>query len=236
MSKCMIQDDDRWPALVRRYANDLPSFAREVCGMGVDNELARAFECVERPDCRVSITSHMNPMEKGVVSPLAAIALWKLFCRPDSLTVVAVPLGDMLRCCEQYGVLAKQIAGPASWLLDYLHITATRISIRVSCRFSGGGIRFVAASERNPEHMAGFCGMDMLWLMEGASHMPSACIKVALASHCGTGMVLHARSGRIGSFVRGTRTTFNKAAGGHWDVIDLSGPEYCKQPSRMLLA
>ncbi|MDF2792308.1 MAG: hypothetical protein K0S85_61 [Pseudomonas orientalis] len=237
MSKRPIQEDERWPAFARRYANNLADFAREVCGVEVDKELARAFECVGLPGCRVSISSDRNPMEMGVVSPLAPIALWRLLCRPDSLTMVAVPFGDTVRCCEQYGELSKNNAGAHAWVVEYLSITVSAIKLRQQCRFSGGGIRFVAASEHHPEHLAGFCGRgdrDMLWLMENASFIPAACYQVALAG-CDN-MVLHALSGRLGSFVQGTRTRLSKAAGGPWEVVDLDGCESRKQPPKALLA
>lgn len=237
MSKRLIQEDERWPAFARRYANNLADFAREVCGVEVDKELARAFECVGLPGCRVSISSDRNPMEMGVVSPLAPIALWRLLCRPDSLTMVAVPFGDTVRCCEQYGELSKNIAGAHAWVVEYLSITVSAIKLRQQCRFSGGGIQFVAASERHPEHLAGVCGRggrDMLWLMENASFITTACYRVALAG-CDD-MVLHALRGRPGSFVHGTRTSLSKAAGGHWDVIDLNSSESRKHLLKALLA
>ncbi|QIB08997.1 hypothetical protein GZ982_30070 (plasmid) [Pseudomonas fluorescens] len=237
----LIQEDERWPAFARRYANNLADFAREVCGVEVDKGLARAFECVGLPGCRVSIASDRNPMEMGVVSPLAPIALWRLLCRPDSLTMVAVPFGDMLRCCEQYGKLAKNIVGPHAWLLDYLRITIRSIRLNQQEQYSGRGVLFMAASEHYPERMAGFCGHDVMWLMEDANAMAAVSFQVAREglACCGDGgMVLHAGRGLRKGFFRDTQTTGSScwASGGHWDSFVLNATHECKPSLKVRLA
>lgn len=238
MSERLIQDDERWPAFVRRYANDLAAFAREVCGMEVDDSLVRAFDSVQIPDCRVSIASDLNAMERGVVSPLAPIALWRLLCRPDSHTLVAVPFGDMLRCCEQYSKVAKNIEGEHAWLVDYLRITLRSIRLRQQEQWCG--VLFFAASAHSPEHMAGFCGCDVMWLMEDAGAMPAVSFQVARGGldQCNTGgMVLHAGRLRLKGFFRETQTTgCCWASGGHWKAFVLNATQHRKPSLKVRFA
>lgn len=230
MNKPLIQDDERWHAFVRRYANDLAAFAREVCGMEVDDSLALAFESVQMPDCRVSMASDLNAMERGVISPLAPIAFWRLLCRPESQTLVAVPFGDMLRCCEQYSKLIRNIVGEHAWLVDYLRITLR--SIRLRQQEQGSGVLFFAASAHSPEHMAGFSGRDVMWLMEDAGAMPTVSFEVARGGleHCNTGgMVLHAGRFRLKGFFRATQTTLSCwASGSSWKAFVLNATQYRK--------
>lgn len=234
MSARLIQDDARWPGFVRRYANDLSAFAREVCGMEVDDQLARAFESVQMPDCRVSMASDLNPMERGVISPLAPIAFWRLLCRPDSQTLVAVPFGDMLRCCERFSGLVKRFVGANAWVLEYLRLSSSTVMLKQQGRFSGAGVRFMAASEYYPERMAGFCGRDVVWLMEDASAMAAVSFQVAregLTCCDAGGMVLHSGGGRRKGFFRDTQTTLScRASGGHWDAFVLNATQ-CRKPS-----
>lgn len=228
MSERLIQDDERWPAFVRRYANNLAAFAREVCGLEVDDQLARAFESVQMPDCQVSMASDLNPMERGMISPLAPIAFWRLFCRPESRTMVAVPFGDMLRCCEQYSKLVKRIEGEHAWLVGYLRITIRSIRLRQQAEYSGCGVLFLAASAHSPEHMAGFGGRDPMWLMEDASTMPEVSFQVAREglARSGGSMVLHSGQGRRKGFFRATQTTLSCwASGSSWKAFVLNSSQ-----------
>lgn len=223
MSKRLIQEDERWPAFVRRYASDLGAFAREVCGIKVDSQLARVYGLVEKPGCRVSIASDVNPLEHGTISPMAPIALWNLLCRPDSMTMVAIPFGDVLRCCQQYGELVKGIEGPAAWVREYL--TTTMTNIYLDCRFSGGQIRFAAASESHPETFAGVAhGPGLLWLMESAHEIPHDCFGVAggTLTDQNSRMVLLANSKAVGGwYVNATRNELSKRRGGYWDAVSV---------------
>jgi len=240
MNKPLIQDDERWPAFVRRYANDLAAFAGEVCGMEVDSQLAQAFESAQLPGCRVSMASDLHPMERGVISPLAPIALWRLLCRPESLTIVAVPFGDMLRCCERYSGLVKRFVGANSWALEYLRLSSSTMMLKQQGRLSGAGVRFMAASEHYPERMAGFCGRDVMWLMEEASAMAAVSFQVAREglTCCDTGgMVLHSGRGMRRGFFRDTQTTLScRASGGHWDAFVLNATQERKPSLRVRLA
>ncbi|WP_426237547.1 hypothetical protein [Pseudomonas sp. TWP3-2] len=229
MSQRLIQDDERWPAFVRRYANDLAAFAREVCGMEVDEQLARAFENVQMPDCRVSMASDLNSMQPGVISPLAPIAFWRLLCRPESLTMVAAPFGDMLRCCERYSGLVKSFVGANSWALEYLRLSSSTMMLKQQGQFSGAGVRFMAASEHYPERMAGFCGRDVMWLMEDASAMAAVSFQVVREglNLCGDGgMVLHSGRGLRKGFFRETQTTLScRASGSNWKAFVLNATQ-----------
>jgi hypothetical protein len=238
MSARLIQEDERWPAFVRRYANDLAAFAREVCGMEVDSQLGRAFESAQLPDCRVSIASDLNAMERGVISPLAPIAFWRLLCRPDAQTLVAVPFGDMLRCCEQYSKLVRNISGEHAWLVEHLRITIRSIRLRQQEQWCG--VLFFAASAHSPENMAGFCGRDVMWLMEDAGAMPAVSFEVARGglAHCNNGgMVLHAGRFRLKGFFRDTQTTLSCwASGSSWKAFVLNGTEHSKPSLKVRLA
>jgi hypothetical protein len=226
MSAAPLYEDARWPAFIARYANDLNAFAADVLGMELTPALAHAYSLASRPGCRVSIATDIDLNGQHAISPMAPIAIWRLLCRPESRTLVAIPFGGGRTRKQQYvRLLTWMVGGEHSWLRAYISVDATQIHLRR--QHTGAKILFLCADQRSPENLAGFYGGHICWLMEDAHDIPDACFSVALAAMTdpGASMLLTHEPWRELGFAAATRGKLSKDQGGQWDVCALSGTQ-----------
>jgi len=175
MNNVHFYQNPRWPDFMRRYAQDLCAFARDVCGVELTPKIAQAYAASEVPGCRVAVTGSLDYLhdDDQAISPLAPVALWHLFCRPSSAINVVLPPGGIRRR-RQYRALLKAIAaGPYGWLCDVLDVRADEIRVLGANHWR---IRFITAGA--PEVLAGYMDKDLLWLVEDAHALPDHCFEV----------------------------------------------------------
>lgn len=224
MSLTPLYEDARWPAFIERYANDLCAFAADVLGMEVTPALARVYCLASLPGCRVSIATDIDLHGWDGISPMAPIAIWRLLCRPESRTLVAIPYrGGRARKQQYERLLTWMVEGTHSWLRAYISVKAHQIHLRRQSM--GAKILFLCADPRRPESLAGFYGEHIFWLMEDAHDIPDACFCVACSAMTdpGAGMVLTNKPWRESGYAADTRGRLSKNQGGVWDVCTLEG-------------
>ncbi|MCK2122084.1 hypothetical protein [Pseudomonas sp. PNPG3] len=176
-SKPNLAQDPRFLEFVERYANDLPAFARDVCGLELAPDQVEAYEAAQRPGGRVVISAFIAGLyeDDRQVSVLAPVALWHFFTRSKSTTVVVLPPGRRI-CRRQYRDLLRRVhRRQYGWLCDGMRVSEERFY-----RSYEWQLIFRAVSA--PEALCGYCAADLMWFVEAADQLGEKFYKVIQGS------------------------------------------------------
>lgn len=178
-TRARFDQDPNYPAFVERYANDIVLFAKEVLGMNLDKAQADFLRHTDKPKARTWVLVDGD----GARSPLAPLALHRLFFRDGAHVQVACPT-SVLREGSDYRELAHTVANSHPWIGRYMRISGKGISL--GSGFNPRAVMFRAARAHAPENLAGFYGPHHCWLVENAMELSAACLQV-IAAPCGPG-------------------------------------------------
>ena len=204
MSKPKHYQDPSYAGFVERYSTDIVAFAEEVLALEVSPVMADIMRTYSKPGARVTISSDLNRQDRWNCSPLAPLALWRLFfarSAPDqvSTTLVGCPLSK-LRSGNDYRRLALRAVERQPWLQPYMHVTGEQIYLDDRWAWNGSHIRFMAVRAAAPANIAGFAlnQPHAAWLMEDAHVIASICYRAAgeQLNEPSASMVLSALKGR----------------------------------------
>lgn len=225
MNNVHFYQNPRWPDFMRRYAQDLRGFARDVCGVELAPNMDQAYATAELPGCRVAMTGALDYLQDDdqAISPLAPVALWHLLCRPGSATNVVLPPGGVRRR-RQYRELLKAIAsGPYGWLCEVLDVRSDEIRVLGANHWR---ILFITAGA--PQVLLGYMHKDLLWLVEDAHALPDQCFEVmggARYGHTETRLVMLSHFLAITGFAYRARNSPN------WDAFNLEHAHTAQTPA-----
>ncbi|RRW59543.1 hypothetical protein EGJ51_18085 [Pseudomonas fulva] len=167
----------RFLEFVERYADDLPAFTRDVCGLNLEPDQCEAYEAAQRPEGRVVISTYIaglygNELKTSVLAP---VALWHFFTRFKSTTVVVLPRGRSA-CRRQYRDLLNRVQeGPFGWLCSGMRVNNERFYRSFEWQLS---FRSVSA----PEALCGYWAEHLMWLVEAADQLGETFFQVMKTS------------------------------------------------------
>lgn len=134
-----ILQDSRYPAFVKRYADDPLRFAVECTGLMPSKDQTDLFEAIRPHNARVSVVSGTGT---GKTFAYARIALWHLLCHPfarydgkteiGSNTYIGAPIIKTVSeglWKEMQDTRNHISEGPCSWLNRYYNIQAEKVSV-----------------------------------------------------------------------------------------------------------
>lgn len=173
----LLIQDPRWLPFVARYANDLPRFAMEVCGLKVTWQQLELYESVQGHGSRTSVSSGHGT---GKTLAISVISTWHLLCHysvqnKGSLVILTAPKIEQVRnlAWKEITALQERIRqGPQGWITDYYVVEAERVYVR---GFKATWFVTAKTAPRgSPENLAGFHGEWMLIIADEASGIPDA--------------------------------------------------------------
>ncbi|MVN86828.1 hypothetical protein GO986_08635 [Deinococcus sp. HMF7620] len=138
-----------------RYQNDPVGFATEVLGLTIWDAMKRILTAVVTSR-RVSVRSG-HKVSKSTTA--AVIGLWRVYCRPDSRTVLSAPTSRQVRI-----IIWKEVRR--------LHSKARlpgRMPLDPGSGFVHGESELFGFSTDEPEKMAGVSGADLQFIIDEAS-------------------------------------------------------------------
>ncbi|QLG96703.1 hypothetical protein HZF02_32820 (plasmid) [Pseudomonas yamanorum] len=167
-------EDPRYIELRKRYGADLCAFTEEMCGIELDPETSQAYRKASDPGTRMVLSDVFNMSE----ARLAAVALWAMLFHPRNEVAV---IASRREAHKRHWTLYRQaISGTHCWLGEYLRITQE--GVRTAAGYAGPRVSFRTAINHSPENLAGMCGSQMLFLVEGAAALGDNCMQVLRAS------------------------------------------------------
>lgn len=215
----------QYAAFVQRYANDLPRFCVEVCGITPTWQQLEFMESLQRPGSRTSVASGHGT---GKTQIFAVAVWWHLTCYPMSNTILSAPKLDVvLSGVRKYAAdIHSQVqGGKFGWIADYVVIVHKSIYIR------GYKAQWWCAAKTapagKPEAMAGEHRKFLLWLLDESSGIDDAVFGVILGS-------LTEEWNRIALASQGTRASgvfydthhkLSERRGGVWRTITMNSEE-----------
>lgn len=183
--------DSFWPSFAERFANDVPAFAKEVCGLDLGPLLAPWAANASRPNLRLLLDSAGHGDEQGAL--LAVIALWHFTTRPDSITVVVAPVASRSFVLFWLRRLVTHIKYRYyGWMVPYLRVDARGNFKTQGAHMSRIDLR--GENRKAPENLRGYCARHLLWIAEDCDYMALDTFRVIRGSltHQDSGLVMAA--------------------------------------------
>lgn len=183
-----LYDDAFWPRFAERFANDVPAFAKEVCGIDLGPLLTPWAANASKPNLRLLLDAAGHGDGQAVL--LAVIALWHLTTRPDSTAVIITPIAARSPAREWIERLLTHIRHRYyGWLVPYL-----RADVRGNLKTNGAHtsrIDLRGENRRAPENLCGYWARDLLWIAEDSDRMARDTFRVI------SGSLVHERCGLV---------------------------------------
>lgn len=223
--KKTLQDDERYPDFVARYAFDCTRFAIEVCGLDPTWQQIELFDSVSLPGSRTSASSGHGT---GKTSGFAIIAMWHLLCYYNSNTFLTAPKLTTVHdgVWKEFADLSTKIqTGQQGWIWDYYTIETQRVYVK-GFKLSWWVVA-KTAPRGSPENLAGSHRDWLLWLADEASGIPDpnfAVITGALTDERNR-MVLASQPTRSSGFFYDTHHGLSMDEDGVWNNLVFNSEE-----------
>ncbi|MEE6029835.1 DEAD/DEAH box helicase family protein [Avibacterium paragallinarum] len=217
----LIQDH-RYAAFVKRYAFNLPLFAKEVCGLDLTYQQIDVMESVQTLGSRTSISSGHGT---GKTASFGVIVLWHLTCYYNSITAVIAPKVEQVRkqvFKEVALSLNRMKKSNFSWVAEEVELNATDINIKGAKQY--WHVLAKTAPKNEPENLAGLHGDYLLVIADEASGIEDTHFGVLTGSLTDrrNRMVLASQPTRNTGFFYETHHKLSRAFGGAWNNLTLN--------------
>lgn len=217
----LIQDR-RYPAFVKRYAYNLPLFAKEVCGITLTYQQIEVMESVQPLGSRTSISSGHGT---GKTASFGVIVLWHLTCYYNSVTAVIAPKVEQVRkqvFKEVMLSLNRMKKGEFAWVAEQVECNATDINIKGAKQY--WHVLAKTAPKNEPENLAGLHADYLLVIADEASGIEDTHFGVLTGSLTDqrNRMVLASQPTRNTGFFYETHHKLSIPFGGAWNNITLN--------------
>lgn len=217
----LIQDR-RYPAFVKRYAYDLPLFAKEVCGITLTYQQIEVMESVQPLGSRTSISSGHGT---GKTASFGVIVLWHLTCYYNSVTAVIAPKVEQVRkqvFKEVMLSLNRMKKGEFAWVAEQVECNAADINIKGAKQY--WHVLAKTAPKNEPENLAGLHADYLLVIADEASGIEDTHFGVLTGSLTDqrNRMVLASQPTRNTGFFYETHHKLSIPFGGAWNNITLN--------------
>jgi hypothetical protein len=220
-----LPNDPRYVDFVERYADDLLSFAIEVCDIEPTEQQVELFDSVGGIGSRTSVASGHGT---GKTSAAGVIVLWHLSCFVMSNTVLTGPKAEVVKsgvwkeCADRW---MKIKDGPHAWIADHIVIESEKIYIK-GFKLQWWAIVKTAPLGR-PESLAGQHRRHLLWFADEASGIPDANFGVIGGSltEVENRFVLASQPTRNTGFFYDTHHRMSKSRGGAWTSLTFNSED-----------
>lgn len=217
----LIQDP-RYPAFVKRYAANLPLFAKEVCGLELTYQQIEVMESVQQMGSRTSISSGHGT---GKTASFGVIVLWHLTCFYNSITAVIAPKIEQVRkqvFKEVQLSLNRMKKSPFDWVAEQVEVNAADINIKGAKQY--WHVLAKTAPKNEPENLAGLHADYLLVIADEASGIEDAHFGVLTGSLTDerNRMVLASQPTRNTGFFYETHHKLSRSFGGKWNNLTLN--------------
>lgn len=211
-----------YPKFVERYANNLPLFALEVCGLKLTYQQVEVMESVMRFGSRTTIASGHGT---GKTASYGVIALWHLICFHNSVTAIIAP--NIMQVRKQ---VFKEIAlslqrmkkTEFNWVAQEVELFSDMANIKGAKQY--WHILAKTAPKNEPENLAGLHADYLLLIVDEASGVEDSHFGVLTGALTDkrNRMVLASQPTRNVGFFYDTHHQLSKDFGGAWHNITLN--------------
>lgn len=217
-----LVQDPRYAEFVARYANDLPRFANEVCGLKLTYQQIQIAQSVNPFGSRTSISSGHGT---GKTATYGVISLWHLVCFYNSITAIIAPNITQVRK-QVFKEIALSInrmkKGDFSWIAEQIELFSDSMNIAGAKAY--WHVLAKTAPKNEPENLAGLHGDFLLIIVDEASGVEDTHFGVLTGALTDkrNRMVLASQPTRNVGFFYDTHHKLSIPFGGTWNNLTLN--------------
>lgn len=217
-----LVQDPRYAAFVARYANDLPKFANEVCGLKLTYQQIEIARSVNPFGSRTSISSGHGT---GKTAIYGVISLWHLVCFYNSITAIIAPNITQVRkqVFKEIALsLTRMKKGDFHWVAEQVELFSDSMNIIGAKAY--WHVLAKTAPKNEPENLAGLHGDFLLIIVDEASGVEDTHFGVLTGALTDkrNRMVLASQPTRNVGFFYDTHHKLSRPFGGVWNNLTLN--------------
>ena len=219
-----LLDLEEWHEFRLRYQFDIVGFARDALNVKLTHQQVDMVSNICLPGSRTSVSSGHGT---GKTRSMAIVALWHLFCFPNSVTMFTAPQIQQLRnqTWKEISICYTALrSGPYAWLADHLVILAEKVYIKGHDK--DWHVLAKTAPKHSPTNIAGQHGDHLLLWADEASGIEDKIFDTLLGAltHWRNRMVLTSQPTRNSGFLYDTQHSLCTTASppGPWVALRLN--------------